>query len=147
MNQSYLSYQPNDFFWLSVEKDFDFSVCDKYDNTPTTNPPPNLLSGMMATDSSCNCPTTSPPISNPTLMGSINSTTTPSSNIIYGDNEYERQVCINYLKSRKLGSIQNITSTSQLNFSDNTEQYNRLILKTFNVTLGIIAIAVTIGFS
>lgn len=149
MNQSYLSYQQNDFFWTTVQEDFDFSICDQFRDENPTQKPPNMLSGMMQQDpSSCNCPTLTPPTTRVTPNIDTSNTKITISPIKNENiDEYTKQVCINYLKSNALSSLNNTTSASQSNFSDYNDKYNRLLLKTLNVTIGIIAIAITIGFS
>ena len=144
MNSSYLSYQPNDYFWVTVKDDFDFSVCDKFlEKVKTTEKHPSyLISGIINSDSSCNCPTT--PVATPKYTNNVTTgvTTMPMSSDKNTD-EYTKQVCHNYLYSKQLINLQNQTSASQLNFSDNTDAYNKLIHQTLHVSVGILAILIT----
>ena len=61
--------------------------------------------------------------------------------------DYVKEVCHNYKTSNTLVELQNETSASQRNFSDMNDQYNKKLRKVLNVTVGIVAIAISIGFS
>jgi hypothetical protein len=149
MNSSYLSYQPNDYFWVSVKDDFDFSVCNQLLEKPKDNKktPSFLLTGnIAANDSSCNCPTTIPvtTTSPSSTLGVLNTPT-----VVQNANmdDYTKQICHNYIYSNQLINLQNETSASQVNFSDNNHGYNNLLRQTFHVSVGIIAIMIAIGYS
>lgn len=146
MNSSYLSYQPSDYFWKSIEKDFDFSICHQFEDDLKKKTPSFLLTGIVTQDSSCNCPTT-PAASTKTPGPTNRFTTKPNTPTPNQFDEYTKQVCYNYLHSRKLIDLQNKTSASQNSFSDNSNQYNKIIRQTVNVSIGILAIIVTIGYS
>jgi hypothetical protein len=147
MNSSYLSYQPGDYFWKSVEKDFDFSICAQFEDDLKSKHPSFLLTGIVTQDTSCNCPTTAPADTNtPDPNGATTKPRTPAPTDHPVD-EYIKQVCYNYIHSKRLIGLQNKTSASQNSFSDNSNEYNKLIRQTVNVTIGILAIIVTIGYS
>ena len=146
MNSSYLSYHPDDYFWSSVKDKFDFSICKQLEGTPTPPPPSFLLSGIITQDSSCNCPTTLPGNKKTKLPNNSNYPTSVSNNTNHMD-EYTKQLCYNYIHSKRLIDLQNKTSASQSNFSDNSNQYNKIIRQTVNVSIGILAIIITIGYT
>lgn len=147
MNSSYLSFQPNDYFWASVKDEFDFSVCKKIfeEDASLKKKPSFLLTGIIEKDSSCNCPTTIPAMTTtPSITTGVTKIPLASTDDV---DEYTKQICYNYIYSKKLGKLQNETSASQMNFSDNNIGYSKLIRQTFNVSIGIIAIIVAIGYS
>lgn len=154
MNSSYLSYNPNDFFWVSVKDNFDFKVCNQIDETkPSPTPIKNSLSRATIKDLSCNCPSQSPCPSKTEIPTQTQNKILPKQLIKTSSinnvklDEYTKQVCKNYNKSKQLTQMQNDTSASQRYFSDTDKHYSKLIRQTLNVSIGIIAIVVTIGFS
>lgn len=155
MNSSYLSYNQNDFFWVSVKDNFDFKVCSQL-NEPTKKPKPLLkkFSNNPETDTSCNCPSQAP--------SSISTSTATPSPVPFNINttapvllgvdtskidDFTKEICNNYNKSNTLVNLQNETSANQRNYNDTNDQYSKKFRKVVNVSIGIVAIVICIGLS
>ena len=152
MNSSYLSYNQNDFFWVSVKDNFDFKICKKFEPIEKAHAKQlGMVSGNQQ-NGSCNCPTqtkckSTKNTKNTKVVKKLKPTKVPPTKKISNADDYAKEVCHNYKTSKTLVELQNETSASQRNFSDMNDQYNKKLRKVLNVTVGIVAIAISIGFS
>lgn len=162
-----LSYNPNDFFWVSVKDNFDFQQCkftvDKQTPSPTdasgsatlaptacpviTCPAADTAANMdwqAKWDSNYVAPMTSPPPLTAEVLfnelyvnASTVSTTPPAMNQELLRSNFAAALCKNYQESNQLLSVQNEITTSQALFSDSDGQYGYSIQNILNISVGI----------
>jgi hypothetical protein len=144
METYYLSYNPNDFFWVSVSGEYDLSKCEDM-----IRPKPKVPLGMksaLSLDTSNTCPcaiTTPPPTASPPSQGHIralNSGSSPSS----GDSDadlFYRQVCANYVYSKDLQTLQKQATGSDRMVDDIREHYFSQVVQIVNICIGVAAMA------
>jgi hypothetical protein len=68
---------------------------------------------------------------------------------IWTDNSlncYRRELCRNKIAALKINDVENNHLGSQQNFKNSKKMYNNEILKTFNLSLGILVVFVTIYY-
>lgn len=157
-----LSYNPNDFFWVSVKDNFDFHQC-KFTVDQKTPSPTDVSGNATLAPTACpvvTCPaaetavnkdwqdkwvapTTPPPLSAEVLFNELYvnasnvSTTPPTMNQELLRSNFAAALCKNYQESNQLLNIQNEITTSQALFSDSDGQYGYSIQNILNISVGI----------
>ena len=108
MNSSYLSYNQNDFFWVSVKDQFDFNTCKQFEEpTPVPKKRLGLIDVNENPNDSCNCPSQTPCPSNIDSMD-LNQSIEFTPENIKGEqiplnvDEYIKELCHNYKTSNTL---------------------------------------------
>uniref|UniRef100_A0A6C0EQY2 Uncharacterized protein n=1 Tax=viral metagenome TaxID=1070528 RepID=A0A6C0EQY2_9ZZZZ len=160
-----LSYNPNDFFWVSVQNQFDFTQCPRMLDSASLR---NKGSGVGVTPtpgSQCpvvTCPAapsaapptkvpnepTATPTPNPTYlfnqlyMNAHTPTQAATSGDITGD--FAKQLCKNHAESQRLLALQDNLSTTQARFSDTHYDMGNQIQGIVNMAVGIV-IACIVG--
>ena len=158
-----LSYNPNDFFWVSVQNQFDFTQCPRMLDsaslrkkgsgagvtpTPGSQCPVVTCPAVPATTNSPAPGSTPSPTLNPTYlfnqlyMNAHTPTQAATSGDITGD--FAKQLCKNHAESQKLLALQDNLSTTQARFSDTHYDMGNQIQGIVNMAVGIV-IACIVG--
>lgn len=151
MGDYFLSYSPNDFFWVSVSGDYDLTQCENILNPPT-KPPKGMTTNIQANEiaAACACPneTPSPTVPSSTAprrirragKSSIHKTTLPS------DPMYV-EICKNYVNSNKLMNKQTEASAGNEMTFDMDSTYSMQVNELFNICIGIFAMGTVMMMS
>jgi len=152
-----LSYNPNDFFWVSVQDQFDFTQCpDLLNETPSrkkgggtgVTPTPGSQcpvvtcpAAVPATTSPAPGSTPSPTLTptylfNQLYVNAHNPTMPPTGGNITGD--FAKQLCKNHAESQRLLALQDNLSTTQARFSDTHYDMGTQIQGIVNMSVGVV---------
>ena len=150
MTDYFLSYSPNDFFWVSVSGEYDLTQCENILNPPT-KPPRGMTTNVQANEiaAACACPNeiaAADPVSSTVSRskrirkaGTAGSShTSHSSRTLHSDPMYV-ELCKNYVNSKKLMSRQTETSAGNEMTFDMDSKYSMQVNELFNICIGIVA--------
>jgi hypothetical protein len=154
MTDYFLSYSPNDFFWVSVSGEYDLTQCENILNPPT-KPPRGMTTNVQANEiaAACACPNdptapTDPVSSTGSRARGIRQIGTrgttgnqPSNDPMY------LELCKNYVNSKKLMSRQTEASAGNELSYDMDTKYAMQVHELFNICIGIFAMGTVIVMS
>uniref|UniRef100_A0A6C0IBT4 Uncharacterized protein n=1 Tax=viral metagenome TaxID=1070528 RepID=A0A6C0IBT4_9ZZZZ len=142
MDNYFMHYSPNDFFWVSVSGDYDLTQCDSMVN------PKHIIQSMATasstssgTTSDCPCATTPPPIITAPPMNSTTTILQMAGSSSTKDEIY-KEVCKNYVYSNNLIELQTEASAGNELSYDIRGKYNTQIHQLVNLCVGITAMGV-----
>lgn len=104
-----------------------------------------LVGNHMPSDSSCNELLQIPDVS----CHFIDPNSISNDDTLWRDNSfncYKKELCINKQQSAKINEVENNHLGSQQNYKNSKKMYNNEILKTFNLSFGILIIFTTIYY-
>jgi cell division septation protein DedD len=146
MTDYFLSYSPNDFFWVSVSGEYDLTQCENLLNPPT-KPPRGMTTNVQENEiaAACACP------NDPTVT-TLNSDTVArgrsgtrstknssrTSHSSHSDPMYV-ELCKNYVNSKKLMNRQTEASAGNEMTFDMDSKYAMQVNELFNICIGILA--------
>jgi hypothetical protein len=142
MDNYFMHYSSNDFFWVSVSGDYDLTQCESM-----VYPTQIIQSMATATTISsgstpdCPCATTPPPIVTAPPMESATTILQMSGSSSPKDDVY-MEVCKNYVYSNNLMKLQTDASTGNELYYDIRGKYNTQIHQLVNLCVGITAMGV-----
>jgi hypothetical protein len=143
METYYLSYNPNDFYWVSVSGDYDLTVCEDMIRPKVRRINTKLgvkQNGKLASESECPCATPTPDSSLSSLQHMIQDTHVFKRNH-YTDDPFYYQLCANYVYSNDLKEVQRgVSKRNQLNV-DGSDKYISQVLQITNICIGIAGMA------
>jgi len=145
MDNYFLSYSPNDFFWVSVSGEYDLARCESI--IRPKNRPPQIYNYSVAMGSTttpdpsaCPCAATPTPAPTANLAGYL----------VYGGNGPTSadptylEVCKNYMYANDLARLQTAaTAGNELSHNLRT-QYHTKIMEITNLCVGITILAVLV---
>jgi hypothetical protein len=146
METYYLSYNPNDFFWVSVSGDYNLSVCEDMIRPKMIRFDTKLgfqKNSEVTTDSGCPCATSTPTPLPDNGMHYIQDTHIFKKNN-YTDDPYYYQLCANKVYSDDLKKIQISTSEGHQLYTDGNDKYFSQVLQITNICIGIVAMAILV---
>jgi hypothetical protein len=142
MDNYFMHYSPNDFFWVSVSGDYDLTQCDSMVN------PKHIIQSMATasatssgTTPDCPCATTPPPIITAPPMNSTTTVLQMSGSSDTKDDIY-MEVCKNYVYSNNLIDLQTEASVGNELSYDIRGKYHTQIHQLVNLCVGITAMGV-----
>ena len=160
MTDYFLSYSPNDFFWVSVSGEYDLTQCENLLNPPT-KPPKGMTTNVQENEiaAACVCPNETPAPSVPTdpidsgVSGSrrirrtgTNGNPHSASRTLHSDPMYV-EICKNYVNSKKLMNRQTEASAGSEMTFDVDSKYSMQVNEIFNICIGIFAMGTVIAMS
>lgn len=141
MDNYFMHYSPNDFFWVSVSGDYDLTQCESM-VTPLQIIQSMASATTSSTGSSTDCPcATTPPIVTAPPMESATTILQMSGSSTAKDDIY-MEVCKNYVYSNNLIKLQTEASVGNELSYDIRGKYNTQIHQLVNLCLGITAMGV-----
>jgi hypothetical protein len=146
METYYLSYNPNDFYWVSVSGDYDLTVCEDMIRPKTRRVDTKLgihRNGKLASESECPCCTSTPEPTTPSLQHAIQDTHIFKRNQ-YTDDPFYYQLCANYVYSNDLKGLQMGASERDQLHMDGQDKYFTNVLQITNICLGLAAMALVV---
>lgn len=160
MTDYFLSYSPNDFFWVSVSGEYDLTQCENILNPPT-KPPRGMTTNLQANEiaAACACPNETPDSSMDT--DPISSTGSRARGIRQNGTKGTRgtsgnkdnydpmyiELCKNYVHSKKLMNRQTEASAGNELSYDMDTKYAMQVSELFNICIGILAMGTVIILS
>ena len=153
MTDYFLSYSPNDFFWVSVSGEYDLTQCENILNPPT-KPPRGMTTNIGENEiaAACACPNETPVPTEPSNIssGRIRAKGTAgkhdSSRTLHSDPMYV-ELCKNYVNSKKLMNRQTEASAGSEMTFDADSKYSMQVNEVFNICIGIFAMGTVIAMS
>ena len=146
MTDYFLSYSPNDFFWVSVSGEYDLTQCENLLNPPT-KPPRGMTTNIGENEiaAACAWPNETPAPSVP--IDPISSTVSRSRRIRkvgtngnpHSDDPMYVELCKNYVNSKKLMNRQTEASAGNEMTFDADTKYSMQVNELFNICIGIAA--------
>ena len=146
MTDYFLSYSPNDFFWVSVSGEYDLTQCENILNPPI-KPPRGMTTNIQANEiaSACACPNETPDSSMDT--DPVSSTGSRARGTRGNKDNYDPmyiELCKNYVKSNKLMNRQTEASVGNELSYDMDTKYTMQVSELFNICIGILAMGTII---
>jgi hypothetical protein len=141
MDNYFMSYSPNDFFWVSVSGEYDLARCESIIHPKNRTPQVYNYSVAMGANSPTSDPSACPCAATPTP------TPAPTGNlagyIVYGGNQPTTtdptylEVCKNYVYANDLARLQ-VAATTGNELSNNIlTKYHTKIMEITNLCVGI----------
>jgi hypothetical protein len=152
MTDYFLSYSPNDFFWVSVSGEYDLTQCENILNPPT-KPPRGMTTNVQANEiaAACACPNDTPDSSaqNDQVTSSSRGRVRRAGTGGTGGNidPMYVELCKNYVNSKKLMNRQTETSAGNELSYDMDTKYSMQVNELFNICIGILAMGSLIVMS
>ena len=142
MTDYFLSYSPNDFFWVSVSGEYDLTQCENILNPPT-KPPKGMTTNIQANEiaAACACPNeiaAADPISS-TVSRSRRIRKAGTNGNPHSDDPMYVELCKNYVNSKKLMNRQTEASAGNEMTFDMDSKYSMQVNELFNICIGIFA--------
>ena len=142
MDNYFMYYSPNDFFWVSVSGDYDLTQCENMVR------PTQIIRGMTTAGvdvsgniPDCPCATTAPPVVTAPPMESATTILQMSGSSTAKDDIY-MEVCKNYVYSNDLIKLQTEASVGNELSYDIQGKYNTQIHQIVNLCIGITAMGI-----
>ena len=166
MTDYFLSYSPNDFFWVSVSGEYDLTQCENILNPPT-KPPRGMTTNIQANEiaAACACPNDptassmdTDPISSVASgargirrVGTKGTKGTKGTGGTSGNKDNNDPMyiewCKNYVHSKKLMNRQTEASAGNELSYDMDTKYAMQVSELFNICIGILAMGTVIILS
>lgn len=145
METYYLSYNPNDFYWVSVSGDYDLSICEDMIRPKKIRIDTKLGVNIHASsDVSGDCPCAKPtPEPEEDYSKFIRDTHIFTKNK-YTDDPFYYQLCKNYVTSGDLKQLQKGASEGNQLLVDNQDKYFTQVLQITNMCIVIAAMALVL---
>lgn len=141
METYYLSYNPNDFFWVSVSGDYDLTICEDMIRPKTRRVDTKLAvnqNGKLQSEMECPCAVTTPSDSETDTQRFLQDTHIFKTNQ-YTDDPFYYQLCANHVYSQDLKTLQTGASEGNQLETDGQSKYTTQVIQITNICIGIAA--------